>query len=228
MKRSALLLAIGLLLGSAGFAIGQTTSTGKPRTLCAKKQGGALRLAKASRCAKGETKLTLPGAAAKVAGPTGAAGPAGPAGPQGPSGTPGKDGVSPSTTLEPVRRLKASTGADDCMAETVVEQFCSPFNGEPWGNQGGGREPVGYFKDPLGMVHLQGSTNHPGAGAGGPLIFRLPVGYRPAATQVFATSTGLIPRQLGEILVFSDGRVSLNEGDERNVPLDGITFRAAG
>lgn len=225
MKRSALLLAIGLLLGSAGFAIGQTTSTGKPRTLCAKKKGGALRLAKASRCAKGETKLTLPGAVARVVGPTGPAGPAGAAGPAGPQGAPGTPAA---TALEPVRRLRASTGADDCMPATVVEQFCSPFNGEPWGNLGGGREPVGYFKDPLGLVHLQGSTSHPGAGAGGPVIFRLPVGYRPAARQVFATPTGLIPRQLGEIFVSADGTVTLNDGDERNVPLDGISFRAAG
>src|SRR5258708_7048681 len=44
----------------------------------------------------------------------------------------------------------------------------------------GGDEGVSFYKDPFGIVHLQGSTYNAGSATG--TIFTLPAGYRPAGT----------------------------------------------
>ncbi|MEA2223175.1 MAG: hypothetical protein QOH83_1551, partial [Solirubrobacteraceae bacterium] len=47
-----------VVLGFAGYAVAQSSSS-KPATLCAKKSGGALRLAKNGTCKRTETKLRV-------------------------------------------------------------------------------------------------------------------------------------------------------------------------
>jgi Collagen triple helix repeat (20 copies) len=75
-----------LVCGVSGFAIAQSGGA-KLKTVkaCAKKKGGALRLAK--KCRKGERRVTW-----AMRGPTGLAGPAGPQGAPGVAGTDGAQG----------------------------------------------------------------------------------------------------------------------------------------
>jgi hypothetical protein len=70
--------------------------------------------------------------------------------------------------------------------------------------------PPGFWKDSLGVVHLQGSVNAVSPG----VAFTLPTSYRPAGTAVFP-----------QVTVSADGAVEVGD---TFVPLDGITFRAAG
>jgi hypothetical protein len=91
-------------------------------------------------------------------------------------------------------------------------------------------EPVGFYKDHEGIVHLQGIAKA-GTGAGGIApVFTLPVGYRPAAGALLlleqlagaTTVIGGSGATLGPISL--DGKVAGEEG--KPVDLDGITFRA--
>ena len=61
--------------------------------------------------------------------------------------------------------------------------------GEPvfensWAPGGGSDEPLLFYKDPYGIVHLQGNTLHTG-GPSATQVFTLPPGYRPAAQIYF-------------------------------------------
>jgi hypothetical protein len=93
-KLSVVVAALLLICGVSGYAIAQSGGA-KPKTVkaCAKKKGGALRLAK--RCRRGERRVTW-----SMRGPTGLTGPAGPqgapgaAGIDGAQGPPGANGVN--------------------------------------------------------------------------------------------------------------------------------------
>ena len=93
-KLAMVLAAVLLVCGVSGYAIAQSGGA-KPKMVkaCAKKKGGALRLAK--RCRKGERRVTW-----AMRGPTGVTGPAGPqgapgvAGQNGAQGPPGANGVN--------------------------------------------------------------------------------------------------------------------------------------
>lgn len=70
----------------------------------------------------------------------------------------------------------------------------------------------GFWKDSLGVVHLQGTLT------GGPgIAFTLPTSFRPAGDARFAVGNG-------EVIVEATGAVKPTAAD---VSLDGITFRAA-
>jgi hypothetical protein len=108
--------------------------------------------------------------------------------------------------------------------------------GQP-GFENGGRNftegfktnPVGFYKDHEGIVHLQGWAI---AGPGGGLnsLFTLPPGYRPAAGTVMILTplSGVVTFIGGSGASFSginlDGKVAGEE--EELVVLDGITYRA--
>ncbi len=96
-------------------------------------------------------------------------------------------------------------------------------------NFGFGTNPAGVFKDSNGIVHLRGTIKDCG-GFNVPL-FDLPVGYRPANTELFLIPAGpstdsLIP---WPIRIRNNGRVELvNTQSFHDIKvLDGITFRAA-
>ena len=59
-----------VVLGFAGYAVAQSSSA-KPTTLCAKKTGGVLRLARDGKCKRSETKLRV-NEVVTVRGPAGA------------------------------------------------------------------------------------------------------------------------------------------------------------
>lgn len=65
--------------------------------------------------------------------------------------------------------------------------------GEPpyenaWGAPGSTDEAVSFYRDPYGIVHVQGSAEHTGASTA--TIFTLPPGYRPAKDLYFAIYGG--------------------------------------
>ena len=96
--------------------------------------------------------------------------------------------------------------------------------------------PVRFWKDPWGVVHLEGAVTR-GAPPGGDIsqIFRLPEGYRPQANYLsFAVvTTGF--SDFDEVLGFvqvdgtpssESGEVNFAGGNHEYVSLDGISFRA--
>jgi hypothetical protein len=120
-KLSAVVAAALLLCGLSGYAIAQSGSA-KPKTVkaCAKKKGGALRLAK--KCRKGERRVTW-----AVKGPRGLTGPTGLTGATGARGVAGANGT-PGTA--------GSAGADGTDGTTTGETFFASAGAG--GNFGGG------------------------------------------------------------------------------------------
>ncbi len=96
-----------------------------------------------------------------------------------------------------------------------------------WVNFGSGYNTAAFFKDPIGIVHLRGLIKG-GTTTAGTLLFTLPAGYRPAATEYFnvqaiSGSTYVI----GRVDVFSNGQVQFQTGANTALSLDGLTFRQA-
>jgi hypothetical protein len=83
----------------------------------------------------------------------------------------------------------------------------------------------GYWKDPFGVVHLQGMASN---GTAGSTIATLPAGYRPPAPLFFGalTSNGGTTLTPGEVDVLADGSVVFLVGNNGMVSLNGIEFRA--
>jgi hypothetical protein len=83
---------------------------------------------------------------------------------------------------------------------------------------------AGFFKDQLGIVHLQGDITPPTSAA---TIFTLPPGYRPthggASGPQFAVRAD---GSIGVVEVRSDGRVGALQTYTNHLSLNGLTFRA--
>jgi hypothetical protein len=103
------------------------------------------------------------------------------------------------------------------------DDWTAPALGFNWVNYGGGYNPVGYYKDRQGMVHLRGLIKNGPAGENATL-FTLPAGYRPAARQLHATLTN--DNVAGRIDITADGRVIPWVSNPGWLSLDGISFRA--
>jgi hypothetical protein len=125
---SIVLAAVLLVCGVSGYAIAQSGGA-KPKTIkaCAKKKGGALRLAK--RCRRGERRVTW-----AMRGPTGRTGPAGP---QGAPGVAGKDGAQGPPGANGVNGVNGTDGTST--GETF---FDSAGFGANFGGAGGACEAV--------------------------------------------------------------------------------------
>lgn len=103
----------------------------------------------------------------------------------------------------------------------VLEQWNAATLNNSWVYFGAPTNPVGYWKDPVGIVHLRGVVK---SGTIGLSVFTLPVGYRPLNTEYFAVvSNGAF----GRVVIGSDGGVTPDIGSNAYVTFDGITFRAA-
>ena len=95
-----------------------------------------------------------------------------------------------------------------------------------WQNYNDGNDgynPVGYYKDALGIVHLRGlikGGDEIGHSAG---VFILNTGYRPTYRELFST---LSADTTARVDVTADGKVVAVFGDRRWLSLDGLTFRA--
>jgi len=80
--------------------------------------------------------------------------------------------------------------------------------------------PIGYYKDTLGFVHLQGAVS---SGTTTTSIFVLPVGYRPVNTRRFINYDDVGP---GRVNIEATGDVNNPGGAVTWVSLDGISFYA--
>ena len=148
------------------------------------------------------------------------------------------------TSTARIAMLRALSAAPDVLENDLLEgQAVFPQedwkaperkrNG--WVNYSRAYNPVGFFKDSLGIVHLRGvikngafarengDTNKPYKEERG-IIFELPVFYRPEYRQLFIAMT--YRDTFGRVDVTTQGRVIAVVGDSHWISLDGITFRA--
>jgi hypothetical protein len=88
---------------------------------------------------------------------------------------------------------------------------------------GGGDEAASFYKDAMGIVHLQGNAETTGGPATGK-IFTLPAGYRPQGNIYFEVyGNSGVP---GQIQIQSDGDVYEFSVAKSYVGLSNISFRA--
>jgi hypothetical protein len=138
--------------------------------------------------------------------------------------------------------VPTATTANSLAAPEALHMVGAP--GEPlfqngWVNYGPENEPVAFYKDHEGVVHLIGKTK---GGPVGSVIFQLPPGYRPASSVAdfaVACDCGAVDPQGGSVRLTTgsvsirgpgngsiDGTVILYNADSaNNVSLNGITFR---
>ena len=128
---------------------------------------------------------------------------------------------------EVYRRLAALERWADAMAAVEVpgmpEAWVSPTLLNSWVNYGGEFNTAGYYKDPFGRVHLRGLIKD-GTATAGTVLFVLPSGYRPSATEVCST---LSNAAAADVQVAANGDVKILIGSNVWLSLDGISFRAA-
>lgn len=155
-------------------------------------------------------------------------GPPGEPGPAGPVGAAGGDlaGMYPDPVLappEPVQAVQPGSGTplDFCPQDGA---FCGDLIifQRVWENYGQGAEPVGFWKDRFGVVHIQGSARSAGAGTS---IFKLPPAYRPATIRWFAAPTGFGAPTMLFVSVDPEGIVATTSDDMPFISLDGISYR---
>jgi len=137
------------------------------------------------------------------------------------AGTAGTAGVANALSAMEATHLVGAAG------QPGFENGSSNFPGEG----GVSFNPVGFYKDHEGIVHLQGIAKG-GTSTGIPSVFTLPPGFRPAAGKL------IVLEQLNESTVIIAGASTVLSGtdlsgkvlgpEEKPVVLDGITFRAEG
>lgn len=104
---------------------------------------------------------------------------------------------------------------------TKIGASGAPAFENSWVNYAAGTQVAGYWRDPLGIVHLQGMIK---SGTVGNAAFTLPPGFRPVTgTEVFGTvSNGAI----GRVDVTTGGAVTpVSPSSNVYVSLSGMTFR---
>lgn len=117
-----------------------------------------------------------------------------------------------------VARLKAELDR-----RQTSEAWIAPTLLNSWTNLGAPYAGAGYYKDPLGRVHLRGVVKN-GTSGEGVAIFILPTGYIPANRHMFASIGGA--NSLARIDVETTGRVSATVVSNNTfLSLDGISFR---
>jgi hypothetical protein len=96
-----------------------------------------------------------------------------------------------------------------------------------------GHDTAGFFKDSMGIVHLQGSVSTTGLAVAHKPIFTLPVGYRPQKVVTFAafmTNDGGGVVKHCSLIIPNDGMVipamMADTTDPILISLNGISFRA--
>lgn len=93
-----------------------------------------------------------------------------------------------------------------------------------WVNFGSNWQNAGFYKDPLGFVHLRGMIK---SGTIATSAFTLPPGHRPTVSEKFAVATGSAVGNVtaGSLDVLTDGTVVPAAGLTGYVSLSGIRFR---
>ena len=106
----------------------------------------------------------------------------------------------------------------------------------PWSNYDDQHQPAGFFRDPFGIVHMQGFIKATSEGSGcsfalgGDTMFSLPPGYTPAKPSAFPVVSnhhaGRVNVDPGGLVGADPDMISVTD-IESYVTLDGITFRCA-
>ena len=79
------------------------------------------------------------------------------------------------------------------------------------------------YKDPMGLVHMEGCVQGPGGTTQSTVMMNLPVGYRPTRNQYLSVASNLAT--IGYIVIHINGDVMYWSGDPQFMALDGVTFR---
>lgn len=146
-----------------------------------------------------------------------------------------RDGQSPATANIPMGGFKITGLATGTVSTDAVNlgqlqsitlvASTAPALVNSWANVSS-QTPAGYFKDPFGVVHLEGSIN---GGASASTAFTLPSGYRPPGGNVWYPVVDVArDGTTGFIVIGTDGTVAIawaGVAPTIQVPLDGITFR---
>lgn len=123
--------------------------------------------------------------------------------------------TSPGEKLEVNGNMKIS-------GTIVQDSWTAPTLLSGWADYGGDYGPAGYFRDKEGIVHLRGVVT----GSLGTVIFVLPVGYRPAYTEIHVVHTEI---GIGICDIRANGQVAAEyTGSDMWFSLDGISFKATG
>jgi hypothetical protein len=94
--------------------------------------------------------------------------------------------------------------------------WTAPTLAGTWVNFNSGYSPAGYYKDPMGFVHLRGLVV---SGTANTTIFTLPVGSRPPyINNLIASVNGAATN----LIIGSDGTIASSGGATGGVYLDGI------
>lgn len=94
-----------------------------------------------------------------------------------------------------------------------------PAFANSWVNFAAGWQSAGFYKDPLGFVHLRGKIK---SGTINTTAFTLPPGHRPVVSEQFPVASN---GAFGVVDVLSDGTVVPSVGSNVYVSLSGIRFR---
>ena len=153
----------------------------------------------------------------------GAKGAPGSQGPQGMQGLPGPAGAKGDTGSVPSPEAWHTVGG-------TAEPAFTPCDGASGAWVTLGAAPVKFYRDPFGVVRLEGHVQC-SAGATHGRMFTLPAGYAPEQEQIFPqdgqpTSADNTPEP-ERIAVEANGGVFLSAGTHLNANLDGIAFRCA-
>jgi hypothetical protein len=192
---------VAVVLAMSGFAVAATNFGGGVIHGCVVKRGeekGVLRVVHATKCPKGQQAITF--------------NQEGPAGPAGKPGTPGAAAANPSLPqLEAVHFI-------DAPGEPAFEFGAGDSSGGP---------RAGFYKDQLGIVHLQGEVDSDV----GAVIFLLPPGFRPA-DQVCSAASAFTPATaftVNRVCVNPAGNIDNSQGTgTQYISLNALTFRPAG
>jgi hypothetical protein len=142
---------------------------------------------------------------------------------QGPQGGTGPQGL---------QGPKGDTGAPPPVEGYHTPTLLNDFNLYDELADGTADVPVKFWKDPFGVVHLQGAVERDSVPPDFTTIFRLPEGYGPDAEYaifpVLTLGHNDTDEQLGNFQIGSDGFAWYVGGKVGYFSVDGVTFRAAG
>lgn len=108
-------------------------------------------------------------------------------------------------------------------AGIAIPLLTAPSLINSWANSGGGALSAGFWKDPFGVVHMQGLIT---GGASTSTAFVLPVGARPTATATYPSRYDITGKG-ANVAVDSSGNVKcyMQTGHDGIISLDGMSFR---
>lgn len=94
-----------------------------------------------------------------------------------------------------------------------------------WTSQGATENPLGFFKDRDGTVHIRGRVAGTPATAGS-VLFTLPVGFRPTIKDYQVSLFGAVSYVRGEVIILinATGNVSILTNNTTNIELNSLTF----